>query len=111
MNRAPETNHSHEGKYSAKDLRPFREISLLVAKDYPQVEVNELFIDAAAMNLVLKPQIFDVILTTNLFGDILSEEAAGLVGGIGLAPSANIGDNYALFGPVHGSALILRGKE
>jgi isopropylmalate/isohomocitrate dehydrogenase-like protein len=88
----------------------FREASLLTAKDYPQVEVDELFIDAAAMKLILKPQIFDVILTTNLFGDILSDEAAALVGGLGLAPSANIGDNYALFGPVHGSAPDIAGK-
>lgn len=88
----------------------FREISLLVANDYPEVEVNEMLVDTVAMNLVLKPQAFDVILTSNLFGDILSEEAAGLVGGIGLAPSANIGDDYALFGPVHGSAPDIAGK-
>ncbi|MDH5389607.1 MAG: isocitrate/isopropylmalate dehydrogenase family protein [Candidatus Bathyarchaeota archaeon] len=88
----------------------FREVSLLVAKDYPEVEVNELFVDVAAMNLVLKPQVFDVILTSNLFGDILSDEAAGLVGGLGLAPSANIGNDYALFEPVHGSAPDIAGK-
>jgi len=88
----------------------FREVSLLVAKDYPEVEVNEMFIDSAAMNLVLKPQIFDVILTSNLFGDILSDEAAGLIGGLGLAPSANIGDGYGLFEPVHGSAPDIVGK-
>jgi len=88
----------------------FREVSLLVAKDYPEVEVNELFVDVAAMNLVLKPQVFDVILTSNLFGDILSDEAAGLVGGLGLASSANIGDDYALFEPVHGSAPDIAGK-
>jgi len=88
----------------------FREVSLLVAKNYPEVEVNEMLVDAAAMNLVLKPQIFDVILTSNLFGDILSDEAAGLVGGLGLAPSANIGDDYALFEPVHGSAPDIAGK-
>ena len=88
----------------------FREASLLVAKDYPEVEVNELFVDVAAMNLVLKPQVLDVILTSNLFGDILSDEAAGLVGGLGLAPSANIGNDYALFEPVHGSAPDIAGK-
>ena len=88
----------------------FREVSLLVAKDYPEVEVNELFVDVAAMNLVLKPQAFDVILTSNLFGDILSDEAAGLVGGLGIASSANIGDDYALFEPVHGSAPDIAGK-
>jgi len=88
----------------------FRKVSLLVAKDYTEVEVDELFVDVAAMNLVLKPQVFDVILTSNLFGDILSDEAAGLVGGLGIAPSANIGDNYALFEPVHGSAPDIAGK-
>jgi isopropylmalate/isohomocitrate dehydrogenase-like protein len=88
----------------------FREVSLLVAKDYPEVKVNELFVDVAAMNLVLKPQAFDVILTSNLFGDILSDEAAGLVGGLGIASSANIGDDYALFEPVHGSAPDIAGK-
>lgn len=89
----------------------FRDVALLVAKDYPEVEVDEVFVDAAAMRLVLKPHIFDVILTSNLFGDILSDEAAGLVGGLGLAPSANIGDDYALFEPVHGSAprLVRKG--
>lgn len=89
----------------------FREVSLLVAKDYPEVEVNELFVDVAAMNLVLKPQVFDVILTSNLFGDILSDEAASLIGGLGLAPSGNIGDNYGLFEPVHGSAPDIAGKR
>ena len=88
----------------------FREVSLLVAKDHPEVEVDELFVDVAAMNLVLKSQVFDVIVTPNLFGDILSDEAAGLVGGLGLAASANIGDDYALFEPVHGSAPDIAGK-
>jgi len=89
----------------------FRETSLLVAREYPGVEVNEMLVDAAAMNLVLKPQAFDVILTSNLFGDILSDEAAGLIGGLGLAPSANIGDDYALFEPVHGSAPDIVSKR
>ncbi len=88
----------------------FREVSLHVANDYPEVEMNELFVDVAAMNLILKPQVFDVILTSNLFGDILSDEAAGLVGGLGMASSANIGDDYALFEPVHGSAPDIDGK-
>jgi isopropylmalate/isohomocitrate dehydrogenase-like protein len=81
-----------------------------VAKDYPEVEVEEAFVDVTAMRLILKPQIFDVIVTSNLFGDILSDEAAGLVGGLGLAPSANIGPDYALFEPVHGSAPALAGR-
>ena len=88
----------------------FLEVSRKVAKDYPDVEVEEAFVDVTAMRLILKPHIFDVIVTSNLFGDILSDEAAGLVGGLGLAPSANIGADYALFEPVHGSAPRLAGK-
>jgi isopropylmalate/isohomocitrate dehydrogenase-like protein len=88
----------------------FLEVSHRVAKDYPEVEVNDLFVDVAAMHLVLKPQVFDVILTSNLFGDILSDEAAGLTGGLGITPSANVGENYALFEPIHGSAPDIAGK-
>jgi len=88
----------------------FLNVSRKVAEDYPEVEVEESFVDVTAMRLVLKPHIFDVIVTSNLFGDILSDEAAGLVGGLGLAPSANIGADYALFEPVHGSAPRLAGR-
>jgi isopropylmalate/isohomocitrate dehydrogenase-like protein len=88
----------------------FLEVARKVAEDYPEVEAEEAFVDVTAMRLVLKPHIFDVIVTSNLFGDILSDEAAGLVGGLGLAPSANIGTDYALFEPVHGSAPRLAGK-
>ncbi|UCC58576.1 MAG: isocitrate/isopropylmalate dehydrogenase family protein [Candidatus Bathyarchaeum sp.] len=88
----------------------FLEVSRKVAEDYPEVEVEEAFVDVTAMRLILKPHIFDVIVTSNLFGDILSDEAAGLVGGLGLAPSANIGADFALFEPVHGSAPRLAGK-
>jgi len=89
----------------------FLEVARKVAEDYPDVEVEEAFVDVTAMRLILKPQIFDVIVTSNLFGDILSDEAAGLVGGLGLAPSANIGADYGLFEPVHGSAPRLAGKD
>jgi isopropylmalate/isohomocitrate dehydrogenase-like protein len=88
----------------------FLEVARKVAEDYPDVEVEEAFVDVTAMRLILKPNIFDVIVTSNLFGDILSDEAAGLVGGLGLAPSANIGADYALFEPVHGSGPALAGK-
>ena len=89
----------------------FREACLDVAKDYPDVTVNELLVDAAAMWLVKDPARFDVIVTTNLFGDILSDLAAGLVGGLGVAPSANIGaGRVAVFEPVHGSAPDIAGK-
>jgi len=88
----------------------FLEVARKVAEDYPDVEVEEAFVDVTAMRLILKPHIFDVIVTSNLFGDILSDESAGLVGGLGLAPSANIGADYALFEPVHGSAPRLAGR-
>jgi isopropylmalate/isohomocitrate dehydrogenase-like protein len=89
----------------------FLEVARKVAEDYPEVEVEEAFVDVTAMRLVLKPHIFDVIVTSNLFGDILSDETAGLVGGLGLTPSANIGADYGLFEPVHGSAPRLAGKD
>ena len=75
-----------------------------VWRGHPGVNFGEMYVDSAAMNLIRDPESFDVIVTTNLFGDILSDEAAQLVGGLGLAPSANLGDKFALFEPVHGSA-------
>lgn len=88
----------------------FRETALRVAADYPELTVDEMLVDAAALRLVTSPERFDVIVTTNLFGDILSDEAAGLVGGLGLAPSANLGDEHALFEPVHGAAPDIAGQ-
>ncbi|MDQ1301892.1 MAG: Homoisocitrate dehydrogenase [Chloroflexota bacterium] len=89
----------------------FREACLAVAREYPDVKVNELLVDAAAMVLVKEPGRFDVIVTTNLFGDILSDEAAGLVGGLGVAPSANLGaGRVAVCEPVHGSAPDIAGQ-
>jgi 3-isopropylmalate dehydrogenase len=72
---------------------------------------EQMYVDACAMNLIRQPQSFDVIVTTNLFGDILSDEAAQVVGGLGMAPAANIGDNFALFEPVHGAAFDIAGKQ
>jgi isocitrate dehydrogenase (NAD+) len=74
------------------------------------VAVNEYIVDNCAMQLVLKPEQFDVIVTTNLFGDILSDEIAGLVGGLGLTPGGNIGAHAAIFEAVHGSAPDIAGK-
>ncbi|MBN1680178.1 MAG: isocitrate/isopropylmalate dehydrogenase family protein [Anaerolineae bacterium] len=89
----------------------FRRVAFDVAAEYPYLAVNELLVDAAAMWLVRDPARFDVIVTTNLFGDILSDLAAGLTGGLGLAASANIGVNRpALFEPVHGSAPDIAGQ-
>jgi len=89
----------------------FLETALDVSREYEgRVEVNDVIIDAAAMKLVLDPTQFDVIVTTNMFGDILSDEIAGLVGGLGLAPGANIGATAALFEAVHGSAPDIAGQ-
>ncbi len=89
----------------------FRESCLAVAKHYADVEVDEMLVDAAALWLVRDPGRFDVIVTTNMFGDILSDLAAGLVGGLGIAPSANVGaGKTAVFEPVHGSAPDIEGR-
>jgi len=74
------------------------------------VPFEDMLVDAAAYNLVLRPEKFDVLVTTNLFGDILSDLAAGVIGGLGLCPSANLGERYALFEPIHGSAPDIAGK-
>ncbi len=81
-----------------------------VAKRYYNIGFSEMYVDACAMNLIRNPSQFDVIVTGNMYGDILSDEAAQVTGSIGLAPSANIGDNYAIFEPVHGSAPDIAGK-
>ena len=89
----------------------FLETARDVAKRYDgRVQVDDRIVDACAMQLVLNPWQFDVIVTTNLFGDILSDEIAGLVGGLGMAPGANIGEGAAIFEAVHGSAPDIAGK-
>jgi methanogen homoisocitrate dehydrogenase len=88
----------------------FRETCLKVSRDYPDIKVEEELVDAAAMSLVASPESLDVLVTPNLYGDILSDLAAQVVGGIGLAPSASVGDEYAAFAPVHGSAPDIAGK-
>ena len=88
----------------------FSRVCREVASRNVDIDFNEMYVDAAAMNLIRNPNQFDVLVTTNLYGDILSDEAAQLVGGLGVAPSANVGDNFALFEPVHGSAPDIAGK-
>jgi methanogen homoisocitrate dehydrogenase len=88
----------------------FRDICLAEAKS-AGVSCNDRFIDALALDLLLHPFSYDVVVTTNIFGDILSDTTSYLVGGLGLVPSANIGDHYALFEPVHGSAPDIAGKN
>ena len=82
-----------------------------ISTDYPNISFEEMYVDACAMNLIRQPEKFDVIVTTNLFGDILSDESSQVVGGLGMAPAANIGDDFALFEPVHGAAFDIAGKN
>ncbi len=88
----------------------FRETCFNVAREFPDVETQEMLVDAMAMRLIQDPQHFDVIVTTNLFGDILSDEASALIGGLGVAPSGNIGTRHGVFEPVHGSAPDIAGQ-
>ena len=89
----------------------FREIFDGVAEEFPGVHTERIYVDAASLYLVQRPQDFDVIVTENLFGDILSDLAAGLVGGMGLAPSADFGDRHGMFQPSHGSAPDIAGQD
>ncbi|ACV24775.1 homoisocitrate dehydrogenase [Methanocaldococcus fervens] len=88
----------------------FLEVFNNIKKHY-NIEADDYLVDSTAMNLIKNPEKFDVIVTTNMFGDILSDEASALIGGLGLSPSANIGDSKALFEPVHGSAPDIAGKK
>ncbi len=88
-------------------LEAFRE----VAKDYPSIEPQEVIIDNMCMQLVMRPETFDVLVAPNLYGDIVSDLCAGLVGGLGFAPSGNIGDEYKIYEAVHGSAPDIAGKN
>ncbi|NQY62658.1 MAG: isocitrate dehydrogenase [Alteromonadaceae bacterium] len=89
----------------------FLKIAREVAARYPEIESTEMIVDNCCMQLVMNPEQFDVIVTTNLFGDILSDLCAGLVGGLGMAPGANIGEDCAIFEAVHGSAPDIAGKN
>lgn len=88
----------------------FLKTARLVAQEYPDIECNEMIVDNCCMQLVMRPEQFDVIVTTNLFGDIISDLCAGLVGGLGLAPGANIGTDAAIFEAVHGTAPDIAGQ-
>ena len=89
----------------------FFRMSAEVAKDYPEIEYQEVLVDNMCMQLVQKPELYDVLVMENLYGDILSDLCAGLVGGLGVAPGANIGDGCALFEPTHGSAPKYKGMN
>jgi len=88
----------------------FRSVFDEVAREYPEVEASRVYVDAMALYLLQKPHAFDVLVTENMFGDILSDLAAGLIGGMGMAPSADIGDECAIFQPSHGTAPDIAGK-
>jgi len=89
----------------------FLQIGREIADQYPDIEFEDIIIDNMAMQMVMRPQRFDIVVTTNLFGDILSDLASGLVGGLGVTGAANIGDDYAMFEAVHGSAPDIAGKN
>ena len=89
----------------------FAKACIEVSKDYPEITFEEMYVDACAMNLIRQPEKFDVVVTTNLFGDILSDESSQVVGGLGMAPAANLGDDFALFEPVHGAAFDIAGQN
>jgi len=99
----------HKANVLRKSDGLFREVFYDVMKD-TGLEATDMIVDAAAAALISKPKSFQCIVTLNLYGDILSDEAAALTGGLGMAPSANIGDNFGLFEPVHGSAPDIAGK-
>ena len=101
----------HKSNVLKKTDGVFKESFYKVAKEYPQITAEDFYVDAMSMYLITQPQNFEVIVASNLFGDILSDQSAGLVGGLGLAPSGNIGDPNGLFEPVHGSAPDIAGKN
>ena len=101
----------HKANVMRKGDGLFASICRKVASKYPEINYSELYVDACAMNLIRNPEDFDVILTSNLFGDIISDEAAQVVGGLGLSPAANIGQDFALFEPVHGAAFDIANKN
>jgi isocitrate dehydrogenase (NAD+) len=88
----------------------FLEVAKKVAREFPDIQYEESIVDATAMKLVMNPNAFDVLVMENLFGDIISDLTSGLVGGLGMAPSANIGERYAVFEAVHGSAPDIAGR-
>jgi 3-isopropylmalate dehydrogenase len=101
----------HKANVMKKTCGLFARTCREVAAQYPDIKFDELYVDAASMRLIKEPETFDVFVTTNMFGDILSDEAAQLIGGLGMAPGANIGDDFALFEPIHGSAPNRAGKQ
>ena len=106
----PKVTIVHKANVLRETCGLFRASALAVAEEYPDVAVDEQLVDSAALQLVQRPERFDVLVTTNMFGDILSDVASYWCGGLGMATSANIGDSHALFEPVHGSAPDIAGQ-
>ena len=111
VKRRKHLTYVHKGNILKITEGIFKDAVARVGKEFHEVRLNEVRVDAMAMWLIRQPEIYDVIVTTNLFGDILSDEAAQTVGGLGVAPGANIGDDYAMFEPIHGSAPSYAGKD
>ncbi len=101
----------HKSNVLRKSDRLFIETAREIGKKYSDINLEEMYVDACTMELIRNPNRFDIILTSNLFGDIISDEAAQVTGSIGLAPAANIGENFAMFEPVHGAAFDIAGKN
>lgn len=113
-----EAARKRRGKVTSVDKANVLETSQLwrqtvtrIAEDYPDITLNHLYVDACAMHLITSPRLFDVVLTENLFGDILSDEAAAITGSLGMLASATVGGEVGLYEPVHGSAPDIAGKE
>ena len=94
-----------------KSMAFWRDVFDDVSTSYPDISKRYGYVDAVAMELVRRPWIYDVMVMENMYGDILSDLTAGLIGGLGMAPAANIGDNFALFEPVHGAAFDIAGQN
>ena len=111
MSRRKHLTYVHKGNILRLTDGIFKDAVKEAQQNFPDVTVDDMHIDAAAMQLIKKPEVYDVIVTTNLFGDILSDEAAQVTGSLGLAAGANIGDTYGMFEPVHGSAPKYTGMK
>lgn len=101
----------HKANVLKKSDGLFRRVCCEIASLNKDIQFEEMYVDACAMNLIRNPQDFDVIVTSNLFGDIISDEAAQVVGGLGMGPAANIGNDFGVFEPVHGAAFDIQGKN
>lgn len=101
----------HKANVLKKSDGLFKKVCMDLSLANLDIEYEEMYVDACAMNLIRNPQYFDIIVTSNLFGDIISDEAAQVVGGLGMGPAGNIGDEFAVFEPVHGAAFDIQGKN